>query len=123
MIVLVRLVTDPIVYVAIIGLFAAPIAAWITWLLNGKKRNSENASSIASATSVAINAIQDVMATLIDDLNATRDHLEGFKQQNEELENSIRELKVQNDHLLEENLKLSSEIDQLREQINRMTDV
>ena len=112
--------SNDVIIVAAIGMLAAPFASWITWLLNKNKRRNESTRSIAKATSVAVDAIQDVMESLRLDLATAKTDMAEFKIQNQELEKSIRELKEQNEALLKENIKLSEEIDQLREQINRM---
>ena len=114
--------TDPVVIVAVLGLFAAPFAAMITWLLNRKKRVLDGNSSIAAATAVAVDAIQDVMESLRIDLTSARSDMAEFKIQNRELEHSLKNLKEQNERLLEENKKLSREIELLKIQINRSSD-
>lgn len=107
MIVLVRLVTDPIVFVAIIGLFAAPITGVVTWYLNRGRDKVDRASSLISASGEAVDAIRDVMVALQNDLNKTKAELDLLKF-------NCEEMKVLNGSLLETNRELLGSIDALR---------
>lgn len=76
---------DPVVWLAAVGLFAAPVAAIITWWLNRGKTKLEGAVSLISASGEAVDAIRDVMNTLQDDLERTKTDLEELRDQNEQL--------------------------------------
>ena len=110
MIVLVRLVTDPIVYVAIIGLFAAPITGLVTWWLNRGRDRIDRTVSLITASGEAVDAIRDVMVALQHDLDRARSDLD-------EVQAQYKELKESNESLLEINRELIESINSLRSEL------
>lgn len=111
---------EPSVYVALMGLLSAPIAAYVGFRLNKKKTDTDISNSIASASGDAVGAIKEVMTALAVELKETKNELAEFKKQNRAMENALHELKEQNETLIEQNNKLSKEIDDLRTQIDRL---
>lgn len=111
---------NPSVVVAVIALFAGPIAAFIGWLLNRRKTDTDISNSIATASGDAVAAIRSVMQTLEDELKETQRELSEFKAQNRELEASLKELRVQNEKLIEQNATLAAEILELRRLVDLM---
>ena len=95
--------SDPLVWVAVVGLFAAPLAAVITWWLNRGKERVDRSVSLISASGEAVDAIRDVMNTLQDDLERTK--------------RDLAELRVQNEQLLIANKQLVASIHELRDSI------
>lgn len=117
------MVIEPIVIVAVLGLLGGPAAAaYVAWILNRRKMDNDISVSIAAASGDAVEAIRLVMDSLQDELKETQYELQAFKEQNQDLETSLRELAKQNENLIQENKNLANEIAELREQINRLAE-
>lgn len=111
---------NPSVVVAVIALFAGPIAAFVGWFLNRRKTDTDISNSIATASGDAVAAIKAVMVTLEEELRETQRELSEFKAQNRELEVSLQELQRQNEKLIEQNATLAAEIVELRRLVDLM---
>lgn len=84
------------VWIATIGLFAAPVAAFITWFLNRGRDRSHSTSSLVTASSSAVDAIREVLDT--------------YRSENKMLHESVGEL-------MQLNISLKNEIDDLRQTV------
>lgn len=102
---------DPVVAVAIIGLFAAPITGIVTWWLNRSKERIDRTASLIAASGEAVDAIRDVMVALQNDLDKARAELDRMQKQYEEL-------KDMNESLLQINKELLASIQALRNDIH-----
>lgn len=111
---------EPNVVIAMITLLAAPVAAAVGYRLNKKKTDTDISNSIAMASGDAVEAMQQVMKSLHDELKETKKDLAVFKTQNKNLEESLEELKKQNGKLMEQNFTLAAEILELRKLVEHM---
>jgi regulator of replication initiation timing len=101
------------VIVAIIGVLAAPVAAFITWFVNRKKHIADIYASLSESSQTAVETMQMTMMTLHDELLDAKVKIESLITENELLRQDLRELKNQNILLLEENKALRLKIDQI----------
>jgi regulator of replication initiation timing len=108
---------SPII-VAIIGVLAAPVAAFFTWFVNRKKHIADIYSALAESSQSAVETMQMTMNTLHDELLDAKSKIENLLEENELLRQGLNELKVQNRILLEENKELRTKIDQIGLQMN-----
>ena len=101
------------VIVAIIGVLAAPVAAFFTWFVNRKKHIADIYAALSESSQTAVETMQMTMTTLHDELLDAKVKIESLITENELLRQDLRELKNQNILLLEENKALRSKIDQI----------
>lgn len=106
------------IIVAIIGVLAAPVAAFITWFTNRKKHISDIYTALSESSQTAVETMQMTMTTLHDELIDAKVKIDNLITENELLRQDLRELKNQNALLLEENKALRSKIDQIGIQMN-----
>lgn len=106
------------VIVAIIGVLAAPVAAFFTWFVNRKKHIADIYAALAESSQSAVETMQMTMTTLHDELLDAKVKIENLITENELLRQDLKELKNQNALLLEENKALRSKIDQIGIQMN-----
>lgn len=106
------------VIVAIIGVLAAPVAAFFTWFVNRKKHIADIYAALSESSQTAVETMQMTMTTLHDELLDAKIKIENLITENELLRQDLRELKNQNALLLEENKALRSKIDQIGIQMN-----
>lgn len=118
--ILVEMTVEPNVVVAVLSLLAAPVAAFVGYMLNRKKSDTDISNSIATASGDAVDAINEVMKSLRDELKETKQDLILFKAQNKNLEDSLDELHKQNKRLMEQNQTLAAEILELRKLVEYM---
>lgn len=112
---------EPSVIVAILSLMGAPLAAYVGFRLNKDKTDNDISTSIATASGDAVEAIRGVLHELQLELKDTKQELQEFKKQNEDLEQGLLLLNTQNELLLAQNNKLGEEITELRKQIDRLS--
>lgn len=110
---------DTPVLVAIIGILAAPIAAFITWFVNRKKHIADIYASLSESSQTAVETMQMTMITLHDELLDAKIKIETLITENELLRADLRELKNQNVLLLEENRALRKKIDEIGKQMEK----
>ena len=106
------------VIVAIIGVLAAPVAAFFTWFVNRKKHIADIYAALSESSQTAVETMQMTMTTLHDELLDAKSKIESLIEENELLRADLRELKNQNVILLEENKNLRSKIDNISKQMN-----
>jgi regulator of replication initiation timing len=106
------------ILVAIIGVLAAPVAAFVTWFVNRKKHIADIYSALSESSQTAVETMQMTMKTLHDELVDAKEKIENLIQENELLRADLRELKNQNVVLLEENRQLRAKIDQIGDQMH-----
>jgi DNA repair ATPase RecN len=106
------------IIVAIIGVLAAPVAAFVTWFVNRKKHIADIYSALSDSSQTAVETMQMTMKTLHDELIDAKEKIESLIQENELLRADLRELKNQNIILLEENRELRTKIDEIGNQMN-----
>ena len=106
------------VIVAIIGVLAAPVAAFFTWFVNRKKHIADIYAALSESSQTAVETMQMTMISLHDELLDAKVKIENLISENELLRQDLRELKNQNALLLEENKVLRSKIDEIGIQMN-----
>ena len=105
------------VLVAIIGVLAAPIAAFITWFVNRKKHIADIYSALTESSQSAVETMQMTMETLHNELKEAKDRIEDLISENILLRQDLLELKEQNNELIRENKELRLKIDQISQQM------
>lgn len=93
------------IILAVISLLAAPFAAWITWILNRRKRKTDVSSSLVNASTAAVDALKDVLEELRIELADAKSEIEELKDINKRLEAAVEELTTQNKLLLRERVE------------------
>lgn len=105
------------VLVAIIGVLAAPLAAFFTWFVNRKKHIADIYSALAESSQSAVETMQMTMETLHDELKEAKERIEDLISENILLRQDLLELKEQNTELIKENKELRLKIDQISQQM------
>jgi len=85
---------------AIVGVLAAPIAAFFTWFLNRKKHLADIYGVIAGASGEAVETMQMTMQELRLELSEARQKIEELIAENELLRQDLAALKTQNEQLM-----------------------
>lgn len=93
---------DSSMIIAIIGVLAAPIAAFLTWFLNRKKHIADIYNIIAGASGEAVETMQLTMQELRHELSEARSKIEELISENELLRQDLYALKCQNEQLMEQ---------------------
>lgn len=108
-------------WIAMIGVLAAPIAAFVTWFLNRKKNYAELYNVLSESSQTAVETMQLTMGELRLELIQARNKIEELIVENAALRDDLRELKVQNERLMRENKSLESKIEDLYQHIKGMS--
>lgn len=111
---------DVSIIVAIIGVLAAPLAAFATWFVNRKKHISDIYNALSESSQNAVETMQMTMNELRKELVEAKDKIEELIAENEALRGDLKELKVQNEALMKENIALKDKIDELYQHIKGM---
>ncbi len=106
------------IIVAVIGVLAAPVAAFVTWFVNRKKHIADIYSALSESSQTAVETMQMTMKTLHDELIDAKSKIDSLIVENELLRADLKELKSQNIVLLEENRELRAKIDQIGDQMH-----
>ena len=108
---------DSSMIIAIIGVLAAPIAAFFTWFLNRKKHLADIYSVIAGASGEAVETMQMTMQELRHELQEARQKIEELISENELLRQDLYALKCQNEQLMDQihDMRVSYEQSQQRD--------
>ncbi len=93
---------DPAIFVAIIGVLAAPFAALITWMLNRKKHIADIYTALSESSQTAVETMQLTMNELRTELEEARRKIDDLIAENELLRHDLHELKRQNQDLMTE---------------------
>lgn len=104
-------------WVAIVGVLAAPIAAFVTWFLNRKKNYADLYNVLSESSQTAVETMQLTMQELRIELVEAKDKIEALINENELLREDLHVLKKQNEQLLLENRALERKIEELSKQI------
>lgn len=99
--------------IAIIGLLAAPIASFITWMANRKKNVGDIYATLTDSAQAAIEYMNTTMDTLHDELIVAQEKIEELILENQKMQAEISKLRQQNLLLLQENHSLHQKIDDL----------
>ena len=102
------MVNDAVVAL-LVGLLAAPVATFITFMLNRKKTGAEIVTSITEANQIAVESVTSA-------LEVVNEQLEEVRKENLQLHNDILELKEQNRKLIYENEALRRDLQSLKKQ-------
>lgn len=91
---------DSSIIIAVVGVLAAPIAAFMTWLFNRKKNIADIYNVIAGASGEAVETMQATMQELRIELSEARAKIEELITENELLREDLAALKTQNETLM-----------------------
>lgn len=108
-------------WIAIIGVLAAPIAAFVTWLLNRRKSFADLYNVLSESSQNAVETMQLTMQELRIELVDAKEKIEELIQENELLREDLRELKLQNEQLISENRAFKKKIEELTRSIKGMS--
>lgn len=101
------------IFIAVIGLLAAPIAALVTWMANRRKNIGDIYTALTDSAQTSIEMMQNTMETLHDELNLATKKIEELILANQTMQEEIAKLRQQNLLLLQENHSLHAKIDDL----------
>lgn len=90
------------VIVAIIGVLAAPVAAFITWFVNRKKHIADIYSALTESSQSAVETMQMTMNELRLELVEARKKIEEMIEENVLLREDLQALKLQNETLMDQ---------------------
>jgi peptidoglycan hydrolase CwlO-like protein len=107
-------------WIAIVGVLAAPIAAFVTWFLNRKKNYADLYSVLSESSQTAVETMQLTMQELRIELIEAKNKIEDLIVENELLRNDLHELKAQNEQLILENRAFKLKIEELTATIRNM---
>ena len=107
-------------WVAIVGVLAAPIAAFVTWFLNRKKNYADLYNILSESSQTAVETMQLTMQELRIELVEAKDKIDELIAENELLRNDLHELKLQNEQLISENRAFKRKIEDLSKSIKNM---
>jgi predicted nuclease with TOPRIM domain len=93
---------DASIIVAIVGVLAAPVAAFATWLLNRKKHIADIYNALSESSQTAVETMQMTMAELRIELVEAREKIEELISENELLREDLKALKQQNVDLIKQ---------------------
>jgi predicted nuclease with TOPRIM domain len=93
---------DASIIVAIVGVLAAPVAAFVTWLLNRKKHIADIYNALSESSQTAVETMQMTMAELRIELVEAREKIEELIAENELLREDLKALKQQNVDLIKQ---------------------
>jgi len=113
---------DPIIIVAIVSMFAAPIASWITWFLNRDKDKFAGTTTLITASGEAVDAMKDVLTTVREELERTKEMLVEMREQNTEMIKANETLLADNLKLHNDNTLLHAEMKKLREAVSELVE-
>jgi predicted RNase H-like nuclease (RuvC/YqgF family) len=108
------------IIVAIIGVLAAPVAAFVTWFINRKKHIADIYSALSESSQTVVETMQITMHELRIELTEAREKIDNLVKENVHLREDMKELKNFNIKLLDENQKLKSQLDGLTETMKRL---
>ena len=86
--------------VAMVGLLAAPFAAFITWVVNRKKNVADIYSILSESSQNAVETMQVTMNELRIELSEARQKIDDLIAENQELRKDLASLKTQNEKLI-----------------------
>lgn len=86
--------------VAMVGLLAAPVAAFITWVANRKKNVADIYSILSESSQNAVETMQVTMNELRTELSDARNKIDDLIAENQALRKDLAALKTQNDQLI-----------------------
>ena len=79
----------------IVGLLAAPLAAFITWLLSRPKQRADVHNSMMTSASAAVDTIADVLTEVRQELEEARGEIAALRQENQSLHQMVIDLRKQ----------------------------
>jgi cell shape-determining protein MreC len=79
----------------VVGLLAAPVAAFITWLLSRPKQKADVHTSVVTSASAAVDTIADVLNEVRSELAEARQEIEALRSENQNLHQMVVDLRKQ----------------------------
>lgn len=108
------------VLVAIVGLLAIPLGALLNWVLSRRKSVADIYNSIAEAGQAAVESVSTALETVRRELDDAHRKIDILVAENVKLHDSINDLKMQNERLLEENLNLKNQVTNLTSTLQQL---
>lgn len=93
---------DASIVVAIVGVLAAPVAAFVTWLLNRKKHIADIYNALSESSQTAVETMQLTMNELRIELTEAREKIDQLINENELLRKDLKALRKQNTDLIKQ---------------------
>lgn len=93
---------DASIIVAIVGVLAAPVAAFVTWLLNRKKHIADIYNALSESSQTAVETMQLTMNELRIELTEAREKIDQLINENELLRQDLKSLRKQNTDLIKQ---------------------
>lgn len=93
---------DASIIVAIVGVLAAPVAAFVTWLLNRKKHIADIYNALSESSQTAVETMQLTMNELRIELTEAREKIDQLISENELLRQDLKSLRKQNTDLIKQ---------------------
>ena len=78
-----------------VGLVAAPLASFLTWLFTRPKQKADVHSSVVTSASTAVDAITDVLAEVRRELGEAREEIANLRSENQSLHKMVVDLRQQ----------------------------
>ena len=100
--------------IAVIGVLAAPVAAFVTWFLNRKKHIADIYEVITGASSNAVETMQTTMQELRIELSDAREKIDELIAENELLRADLHEYAKAVEELKSQNRQLMRQIHDMR---------
>lgn len=101
------------IVLALIGIMAAPIASFVTWIVNRKKSVADMYSVFTESSQRAVETMQSAMETLHEELESAQSKIDTLMDENKKMRQEIALLRDQNNRLIDENVLLSNKLDEL----------
>ena len=79
----------------VVGLLAAPLAAFITWLLSRPKQRADVHTSMMTSASAAVDTIADVLGEVRQELEEARQEIAALRSENQSLHQMVIDLRKQ----------------------------
>lgn len=108
------------IWIAVVGVLAAPLAAFSTWFLNRRKNYADLYNVLSESSQTAVETMQMTMQELRIELIETRTKIEDLIVENELLRSDLHEIKAQNEQLMLENRAFKLKIEELTTTIKHM---
>jgi len=106
------------IVVAMISVLAAPLAAFLTWLVNRKKHIADIYNALSESSQNAVETMHMTMNELRIELSEAKTKIDELIAENELHRKDLHELKIQNEQLIAENRQFKATIEALTKAIN-----
>jgi septal ring factor EnvC (AmiA/AmiB activator) len=108
------------ILVSIVALLAAPVGAFVTWVLHRRKSVADIYNTISESSQNAVEAMNTALEALRNELDEAHKKIDTIMQENKQLHQDIMEVKEQNKKLLAENVKLKKQLTQFNSTVKKL---